>query len=99
MNVVNKILAILCLGFTLYTGMNMVLAEEPVYYNQKITVHSGDTMWSIANRWSDDKEDVREVMHRICEANNLKSKHIYPGQVLTIPVKAVTQNDYMLASK
>ncbi|MBQ7317577.1 MAG: LysM peptidoglycan-binding domain-containing protein [Phascolarctobacterium sp.] len=79
--------------------MNMVFADEPVYYNQKVTVHSGDTMWSIAHRWSDDKEDVREVMHRICEANNLKSKHIYPGQVLTIPVKAVTQNDFMLAGK
>ena len=77
----------------------MVLAEEPVYYNQKITVHSGDTMWSIANRWSDDKEDVREVMHRICEANNLKSKHIYPGQVLKVPVKTITTNDHMLASK
>lgn len=98
-NVMNKILALLCLSFTLYTGMNMVFADEPVYYNQKVTVHSGDTMWSIAHRWSDDKEDVREVMHRICEANNLKSKHIYPGQVLTIPVKAVTQNDFMLAGK
>jgi hypothetical protein len=56
-------------------------------------------MWTIANRWSDDKEDIREVMHRICEANNLKSKHIYPGQILTIPVKAVTHNDFMLAGK
>ena len=77
----------------------MVFADEPVYYNQKVTVHSGDTMWIIANRWSDDKEDVREVMHRICEANNLKSKHVYPGQILTIPVKAVTHNDFMLAGK
>ena len=77
----------------------MVFADEPVYYNQKVTVYSGDTMWTIANRWSDDKEDVRDVMHRICEANNLKSKHIYPGQILTIPVKAVTHNDFILAGK
>ena len=77
----------------------MVFADEPVYYNQKVTVHSGDTMWTIANRGSDNKEDVRDVMHRICEANNLKSKHVYPGQILTIPVKAVTHNDFMLAGK
>ncbi len=94
-----KILAILCVGFALYTGFNMVFAEEPVYYTQTITVHSGDTMWAIANRWSDDREDVRQVIHRICKANNLKSKHVYPGQVLKIPVKAVTQNDFMLAGK
>ncbi len=98
-SVMNKILAILCLSFTLYNGMNLAFTADPVYYNQKITVSSGDTMWSIANQWSDEKEDVREVMHRICQANNLTNKHIYPGQVLTIPVKAVVHNDFMLAKK
>lgn len=94
-----KILAILCVGFALYTGFNMVFAEHPVYHTQTITVHSGDTMWDIANRWSDDKEDVREVMHRICQANNLKSKHVYPGQILKVPVRATIHNDFMLAGK
>ena len=94
-----NIFVTLCLGVALYTGANLVFAEEPVYHTQTITVKSGDTMWAIANRWSDDREDVRQVIHRICKANNLKSNHVYPGQVLKIPVKAVTQNDYMLASK
>lgn len=95
----NKILVILCIGLSLYTGINLVFAEEPVYYTQTITVHSGDTMWSIAGRWSDDREDVRQVIHRICKANNLKSQHVYPGQVLKVPVKTVPHNDFMLAGK
>ena len=94
-----NIFATLCLGVALYTGANLVFAEEPVYHTQTITVKSGDTIWSIAGKWSGEREDVNDVIHRIYEANNLNSQQIYPGQILKVPVKTITTNDYMLASK
>ena len=63
------------------------LATPPVVYdNIVVTVHSGDTLWSLAGEFATSKEDIREVVHRICETNNLNSKNVYPGQTLTIPV-------------
>lgn len=75
-----------CLGVALYVGVTMFFAEEPVYYNQTITVHSGDTVWSIACNWCDDSESVSDVVDRIYEANNLTTHRIHPGQTLVIPV-------------
>lgn len=63
------------------------LATPPVVYdNIVVVVHSGDTLWSLAGEFATSKEDIREVIHRICEANNLNGKHVYPGQTITIPV-------------
>lgn len=94
-----KILAVMCFSLALYTGLNMAFADEPAYRYQNVTVCSGDTMWDIASRWSDDKEDVRQVVYRICEANGLSSKHVYPGQVLKVPVRVDSNMDIMLAAK
>mgnify|MGYP003507888148 FL=1 len=94
-----NIFVTLCLGVALYTGVNLVFAEEPVYHTQTITVKSGDTIWSIAGKCSDERENVNDVINRIYEANNLTTQHIYPGQVLKVPVKTIITNDYMLASK
>ena len=77
----------------------MTFADEPAYRYQSVTVCSGDTMWDIAARWADDGEDVRQVMYRICEANSLESKHVYPGQVLRVPVRVDGSSDFMLAAK
>ena len=94
-----NILVTLCLGVALYTGVSLAFAEEPVYHTQTITVLSGDTIWSIAGRCSDDRENVNDVIDRIYAANNLTNHKIYPGQVLKVPVKTITTNDFMLARK
>lgn len=52
----------------------------PVSY----TVAAGDTLWEIAAAHAGNR-DVREVIHLIEKANNIKGLSIQPGQVLTIP--------------
>ena len=94
-----NILLSLCLSLALYTGFNIAFADEPAYRYQSVTVCSGDTMWSIASRWADEGEDVRQVMYRICQANSLESKSIYPGQTLRVPVRIEGDTDIMLAAK
>ena len=79
-------------------GLGDVFADEPVYHNYSVTVAQGDTLWDIAWRHTENKEDVREVMHRISRANALQSSYIYPGQVLQIPVR-VQDNGFMVATK
>lgn len=54
------------------------------------TVQSGDTVWSIADKYmsqQDGVRDKRELVFIIRQANNLKSCIIYAGQKLIIPLE------------
>ena len=65
-----------------------IAASPPIVYdNHLVVVHHGDTIWSIAESMAKNDEDVRDVVHRICKANNLRSKIIHPGQKIIVPVK------------
>lgn len=52
---------------------------------QVVTVHSGDTLWAIAKRFSDSKHDIRYIIYRIKDRNELNTSEINPGQTLIIP--------------
>lgn len=81
-----KILDIILCLCILYTGYTIVCADDPVYLNQTVIVDEGDTLWSIATEHLGHKEDIREVVFRICETNKIADSNIYPGQVLQVPV-------------
>ena len=83
---------ILLIALVAFAGFKVgyIMASPPIVYdNYMVTVCHGDTVWSIAERWSDKDEDIRDVMSRILKENHLESKYIYPGQVLKVPVKAI----------
>ncbi len=50
-----------------------------------VTVASGDTLWSIAERYVDDKTDLREFVYEIAELNDIHNGVICAGQSLSIP--------------
>ena len=55
--------------------------KEPV----TITVKSGDTLWSIADEYCENKRDIRDMICRIKQVNSLSSADLYVGQTLEIP--------------
>ena len=50
-----------------------------------VTVHSGDTLWTLAQEYGDPSKDVREVIDEIKDFNQLNSAEIRIGQSLQIP--------------
>jgi len=87
-----KLFVLMLMTTILYTGYNF-LQDDTVYHYEQITVHTGDTMWAIADRWADQDEDVREVIYRICETNALAN----PGQKLLVPVRMQFVDQLMVA--
>ena len=94
--VMKKLFVLMLMTTILYTGYNF-LQEDTVYHYEQITVHTGDTMWAIADRWADQGEDVPEVIYRICETNSLANTNLKPGQKLLIPVKMQFVDQLMVA--
>lgn len=93
-----KFLSIICCACFLYAGYSAVFADEPVYKEYTVTVAEGETLWEIAGRHTEAREDVREVIFRIEQANKLNSKHIYHGQVLKVPLR-VHDDGLMVAER
>lgn len=93
-----KFLSIICCACLIYAGYSAVFADEPVYKEYTVTVAEGETLWEIAGRHTEAREDVREVIIRIEQANKLNSKHIYPGQVLRVPLR-VHDDGLMVAER
>lgn len=93
-----KFLSIICCACFLYAGYSAVFADEPVYKEYTVTVAEGETLWEIAGRHTEAREDVREVIFRIEQANKLNSKHIYRGQVLRVPLR-VHDDGLMVAER
>jgi LysM repeat protein len=50
-----------------------------------VTVHPGDTLWSIAAAHAAPTADVQEAVDRISDANHLQTGTLQPGQHLRIP--------------
>jgi len=51
---------------------------------KEVTVRSGDTLWSIAEKYNKN-EDIRKYIYEIKKINNLKTSDIYAGDTLILP--------------
>ena len=60
-------------------------ANSKTVVHMEYTVSDGDTLWEIADRFTDESEDVREVIHEIRKINKLDSAEIHPGDIIVIP--------------
>lgn len=73
-----KFLSIICCACFLYVGYSAVFADEPVYKEYTVTVAEGETLWEIAGRHTEAREDVREVISALNRRTNLTPNIFIP---------------------
>ena len=80
-------IVVLLLGITLGSlmGYNDASGDSTQEY-VKVVVSNGDTLWSIAQRYSNNSKDIRSLIYEISELNGIDSSRIYAGQELSIPI-------------
>ncbi len=94
-----KILLTLFVSLMIFSCYGVVQMEASTanMHKEQVIIHNGDTLWKIAGKYTLAGEDVREVIYRIEQENNLTGQdYLQPGQVLKVPVRG---NEGMLASK
>lgn len=79
-----SILFISILVFSSMATLNAYSKDIPQF--DYIQVKEGDTLWSIASDYDDNKE-IRQVIYEISEANNLNNALIYPGDIIMVPLQ------------
>lgn len=59
-------------------------AAAPEHF-ARVTVAQGDSLWSLADRYTASGESVQDTVDRIMAVNGLASATVLPGQHLNIP--------------
>ncbi len=52
----------------------------------QVEISENDTLWSIADEYSDTGMDLRDVVGDICEINEISAGDIQPGDIIFVPV-------------
>lgn len=73
------ILANFALGFSTASSLTVPQYEE-------IRIQSGDTLWDIAGRYTDNSQDIRSAIHEICQINDISASELYAGMTIKVPV-------------
>ncbi len=65
-------------------GIGAVEQTSPKVQYTEYIVKPNDNLWSIASKYTDERQDVRELVYMIKQDNNLQSSLLSPGQKLLI---------------
>ncbi|HZW53189.1 MAG TPA: LysM peptidoglycan-binding domain-containing protein [Candidatus Elarobacter sp.] len=74
----------LCLAVTLPALSSTVHAAPPVAYTT-VTVHPGQTLWSLAESRTAPNGDVQSTVDQIIATNHLSDAGLHVGQKLRVP--------------
>ncbi len=53
----------------------------------RVHIHSGDTLWNIAEQYNERNQDLRKFIHQIMKENDMETAMIYPGESIKIPLE------------
>lgn len=78
---------ILCLGTFAMAGQT---GKETKTYYESVQIHSGDTLWEIAEEYKMEGEKTEQMVEKIMAFNGMKTTNVRSGESIIVPVtKAV----------
>ena len=78
----SMLLLYILVSFVISPNFTEAGVDKPI---ETVTVRKGDTLWSIAEEYTETSGDIRAMMQRIKEKNELSSPMLIIGQTLVIP--------------
>ncbi|MCC8081307.1 MAG: LysM peptidoglycan-binding domain-containing protein [Lachnospiraceae bacterium] len=79
---------ILFLSIGNHLHSHQVQASDPyteVTYYQSVYVQSGDSLWTIADRYMSDGEDKNDYIDEIRQINHITGSHLTAGSYIIVP--------------
>lgn len=54
----------------------------------EIEISSGDTLWSIADTYMSESQDIRKSVYELCRINDIDASELYAGMTILVPVNS-----------
>lgn len=85
MKTIKSILIILLILFSIYAVTKRFNELNSVNYNEvEYIVQENDTLWSIAEKFATEHQDLREYVYKIKQVNNISTSNLEVGQTIII---------------
>ena len=68
-------------------GLNTAESLTYVEY-MDLEIMSGDTLWSIAETYMSDSDDIRVAVYELCKINDISADQLQAGMTIHVPVAA-----------
>ena len=68
-------------------GLNTAESLTYVEY-MDLEIMSGDTLWSIAETYMSDSDDIRVAVYELCKINDISADQLQAGMTIQVPVAA-----------
>ena len=68
-------------------GLNTAESLTYVEY-MDLEIMSGDTLWSIAETYMSDADDIRVAVYELCKINDISADQLQAGMTIQVPVAA-----------
>lgn len=78
------LLAIIITGANAFISNAQAANETPSSSFQYVTIHSGETLWQLAEKYSPNT-DPRDFIQNVVSLNQLKTSVVTPGQKIALP--------------
>lgn len=75
--------AIVIIAFIVFAITSRSISKDKRQY-EEYTVQAGDTLWSIATEYKDEKQDTREYIYEIKKINNMTTSELKANEKITI---------------
>jgi hypothetical protein len=82
------LITVMVLIFAAYSILNIGQAEAAaVNTYAQVSVSENESLWSIAERYNSSVDvDTREIIHEICEINDISAADVNAGDTIFVPV-------------
>ena len=51
-----------------------------------VDIMPGDTLWSIAETYMSDTDDIRQAIYELCSINDITASQLYAGMTIQVPI-------------
>ena len=80
----NRCLAVFIFLVIALFNISIARTDKEEAQTQDYIISSGETLWSIAQKYKNPEEDTRQYVYEIRKLNNMTNSTIYAGQTIKI---------------
>jgi len=72
-------------AYLIVNAQSSAAAAKTIYYRQE-PIRTGDTLWSVAEKYKPDGKGTKQFVQEIMDLNQLRGDTIFAGNSLIVPI-------------
>lgn len=76
---------LITISANLILGLDTANSQTITEYDE-VKISYGDTLWSIAEKYMSDSNDIRKSVYQLCQLNDISADELYAGMTIIVPI-------------